>query len=441
MLTGGALAVVVLSDDEPGLAGLLPALGQLRDGVLAAVQVVGGVDLARLGVDGGVERVGADVGQVALVLEPGTGGRNGVGRALASNLDKHAEAGQVGLGERVEGLEQGEALRRGRNGDLDVGVGGLRQDLEDLLALDEGSLGTLQTLGGGELELLARGGRQRVGDRVESGGAGEGHGGHDLGRGQEVHGVRVAVVTAAEVAVVRRQNGIGGSLLHVILALPLADAGTAGVGKDNAASLVESLEGTVTLKSGTNLLTAGGDVEIGSRLETSLLGGLEHALDAGHVLVGAVGAAANEAGRQLLGPVLGLDGLLELGQGGGKVRGERAVDVGLKLGEVDLDQLVVLSALVGLESEVSILGGAGAGEGLKVHSVLSGLLAAGGLEVAGRGLGVGEDGGGGTNLSYESYQYVLQDNMRTTNLPPMLQMVAIPVRLRVSTPGPEYSTM
>ncbi|PNY26225.1 Uncharacterized protein TCAP_03843, partial [Tolypocladium capitatum] len=66
VLAGGALAVVVLGDNEPLLAAGLPARAELGDGVPAAVEVVRGVDLARLGVDGRVERVGADVGQVAL---------------------------------------------------------------------------------------------------------------------------------------------------------------------------------------------------------------------------------------------------------------------------------------------------------------------------------------------------------------------------------------
>ena len=40
---------------------------------------------------------------------------------------------------------------------------------------------------------------------------------------------------------------------------------------------------------------------------------------------------------------LGLDALAEDGQGVGKIRGEGAVDVGLELVEVNVDQLVVLA--------------------------------------------------------------------------------------------------
>lgn len=128
VLTGGTLAVVVLGDDEPLLATVLPELAELRDGVLGAVEVVSGVDLTSLSVDGRVQGVGADVGQVALVLEPGAGGRDGISRALASDLDENTEAREVGRGEWREGVEEGQTLRGRRDGNLGVGVRGLGQD-------------------------------------------------------------------------------------------------------------------------------------------------------------------------------------------------------------------------------------------------------------------------------------------------------------------------
>lgn len=409
VLARGALAVVVLGNDEPGLVALLPLLGQLGNGVLGAVEVVGDVDLARGGVDGRVERVLRDVGQVALVLEPGAGGGDGVGCALAGDLDKHAQAGEVRVGERLKGLEEGETLRGGRDGDFHVRVGGSRLDLEDLAAGFEGGFGTLETLGRGELEFLAVGGGQAVGDGVEGGGTGVGHGGDDFGRGEEVHGFEVTVVATAEVSVVGSKDGVGGALGDVILTLPLADAGTAGVREDNTTSLLESLKGVVSLKGSTNALGTGGNVEVGSGLDTSLLGGLDNALATGHVLVGAVSAATDQTSRKLLGPLLLLDSLLELGKRNGKIGSEGTVDMGLKLRKVDLDQLVVLSALVGLELEERVLTGA-LGEVLEVLGVLVSLLAVGGLEVAAGSFGEGEDGGSGANLSTVATrvsQYVL----------------------------------
>ncbi|KAI6752671.1 hypothetical protein HG530_013423 [Fusarium avenaceum] len=97
------------------------------------------------------------------------------------------------------------------------------------------------------------------------------------------------------------------------MSLPLTDTRTTGVRQNNATSLLEGPEGAVTLKSGTDLLTAGGDVEVRSRLKTGLLSILQQALYSGHILVGAVGAAANETGGEKLGPFLFLNDVLELG--------------------------------------------------------------------------------------------------------------------------------
>ncbi|KAH6609638.1 hypothetical protein Trco_002984 [Trichoderma cornu-damae] len=398
VLAGRALAVVVLRDDEPLLSAVLPQLAELGDGVLGAVEVVGGVDLARFGVDGGVERVGADVGEVALVLEPGPRGGDGVGGAFAGDLDEDAEAGEVGVGERGKGLEEGEAVGGRRDGDRNAGVGLLGEHAEGGDAGLEGGPGPFEAARGGELEVLAGGGLDGVGQGVEGGGAGKRHGGDDLGRGEEVHGFGVAVVPAAEVAVVGGQDGVGRPLGDAVLPLPLADAGAAGVGQQDAPGGLKRRQRAVALQGGADLLAAGGDVEVGGGLEAR--GGrlLEEALHAGHVLVGAVGAAADEAGRQLLGPPLVPDGVLELGQGGGQVGGEGPVDVGLQLGEVDGDELVVLGALVGLEAEAGVRRRAASGEALQGPDVLNGPAAARGFEVPRRGLGVGEDGRGRAHL-------------------------------------------
>ena len=71
-----------------------------------------------------------------------------------------------------------------------------------------------------------------------------------------------------------------------------------------------------------------------------------HAGGAREVLVGAVGAAANERGLEVGGPAVLAAGVRKLGQGRGQVGREGAVDVGLQLAQVDLNELVVLAALV-----------------------------------------------------------------------------------------------
>ncbi len=58
----------------------------------------------------------------------------------------------------------------------------------------------------------------------------------------------------------------------------------------------------------------------------------------------------------LLGPLIFLDGLGELGQRGGQIGREGPVDVGLELVEVDLDHLVVVAALVGAQVAADFLG-------------------------------------------------------------------------------------
>jgi hypothetical protein len=53
-----------------------------------------------------------------------------------------------------------------------------------------------------------------------------------------------------------------------------------------------------------------------------------------------------ESHLELLGPIVLLRGLGKLGDGGSEIGGEGTVDMGLELGEVDLDKLVVLGTLV-----------------------------------------------------------------------------------------------
>lgn len=60
-------------------------------------------------------------------------------------------------------------------------------------------------------------------------------------------------------------------------------------------------------------------------------------------------ARADEGDLELIRPAVLLDGVLELGEGSSKVRSVGTVDVGLELGEVDLDKLIIRSAGVGLQ--------------------------------------------------------------------------------------------
>lgn len=93
VLTRAALAVVVFGHHEPFVALGFPLAGQLRDAATGGAGlevIVGRVRFARGRVDGADQGVGADVGEVALVFEPGPCRRDGVGRALAFDFVQHA---------------------------------------------------------------------------------------------------------------------------------------------------------------------------------------------------------------------------------------------------------------------------------------------------------------------------------------------------------------
>src|SRR5690242_606651 len=136
-----------------------------------------------------------------------------------------------------------------------------------------------------------------------------------------------------------------------------------------------------------NLLTTRGDGEQSLGLDAVGHGVLGNGGSAGHVLIGGVGARTDQTNLKLLRPVVGLDSLGKLGDGGGQIGGEGTVDVRLELVEVDLDELVVLGTLV-LAKLVSVL----AGE-------VTNVLALGGPQVVVHAVVEGENGGGGTNLS------------------------------------------
>lgn len=80
------------------------------------------------------------------------------------------------------------------------------------------------------------------------------------------------------------------------------------------------------------------------------------------------------------------NGILELGDGSGKIRRERTVDVGFQGVEINLDELVVLAALIGTESLGILL------------SVFSDVTTLGSDQVIGHTVVEAEDGGGCTNL-------------------------------------------
>lgn len=220
-------------------------------------------------------------------------------------------------------------------------------------------------------------------------------------------GSGVGIVTAGEVTVVGSNDGVGLALLDV-LAVPLANAGATGVRQDHTTKLLESLQLTISGYSRTNLLAirgksvsfhplklkgvggdsrSGGDDELSLGLDSMSHGILSNGGSAGHILIGGVGARADQTDLDLLRPAVGLGNLLELADGSSQIGGEGTVDVGLEGVEINLNELVVLGTLVLTE-----LGGVLAGE-------VTNALALGGLEVVVHAVIEGEERSGSTDFS------------------------------------------
>lgn len=172
-----------------------------------------------------------------------------------------------------------------------------------------------------------------------------------------------------------------------ILTVPLTDARAASVGKDETTGVFESTDLAITFNGGTDLLGTGGNGELGFDLNSMIGSLLGDGSRAGHILIRRVGARTDESNLELLGPVVLLNGSSKLGDGGSKIRSEGAVDMGLKLGEVDLDHLVVLCVLVGLQVVLERVG------------ILGNLRTLGRVEILSHALVVREEGGSGTNFS------------------------------------------
>lgn len=200
VLTGRALTVVPVTDDDPPDALGLVVTGSGRDSVkLASGEVLDLVGLAVGGVDGTDQHVVGDVVKVTTVLEPRAGHGDVVGGGLALGLD---EDGQVGGVLAVPGLERLEELETvGGRGDSDAdggAVGGrglVRVRTRVKVVSREASAGRLL-----ELELLAVLVLQGVGEGVEVQGTGERHGDDKVGGGDERVSGRVAGKRSARVS-------------------------------------------------------------------------------------------------------------------------------------------------------------------------------------------------------------------------------------------------
>ena len=87
-------------------------------------------------------------------------------------------------------------------------------------------------------------------------------------------------------------------------ALPLADAGAAGVGQHGAADLGEDFQEAIALDGGADLLRAGGDCEGHLGLDAGCQSLLGHGGCPLHVLVRAVGAGPDQARLEIGWPLV-----------------------------------------------------------------------------------------------------------------------------------------
>ena len=214
------------------------AAGDLRVGPRLPVgHIQAGADLAVEGIHGAHVDVAGNVLQMAPIAQPRSSHRDVVGGALALRLDEDRQVGDVLTVPCREWSQQLESVAGRRHGDLHAAAV-RRRCLERLFTGIEAVGRQLLARSDGEADLLAGIVGERVVGRVEVEATGNGQGHHRLGRGDEGMRGRIAVVALREVPVVAGDDGVRNAVLHV-LAVPLANAGPAGVGQHLGAECLE----------------------------------------------------------------------------------------------------------------------------------------------------------------------------------------------------------
>ncbi len=95
-----------------------------------------------------------------------------------------------------------------------------------------------------------------------------------------------------------------------------------------------------------NLLGSWSDSEHALRLDAVFQSVSRDACRTAHILVRGVSARPNQPDLQLFRPLVCLDSVLELADRRGKIWREGTVDVWLELGEINLNELIVLNPLI-----------------------------------------------------------------------------------------------
>ena len=318
VLAARALAIIVLRHDDAASVGVAQFGRALRDGSAGH---------AREGVSRAQQEVLRDVLQMPAETQPGPGHGDVVRGAFSCGLDKQGQVEEIAA---VPGRERLEALY--------ALAGGIYFRLG---AVRDGSL--IAGSAGGEAarrEFIDAGGFQSRGQRETPA---EGEGNRHLGRHDECVGVGIAVRTLREIAVERGHDGVRpAGIFFRDVALPLADAGAAGVGHHRGSGPAQYGQKAVALGRRLDALAAGIDDDGGLGLHAGVQRGLRHGGRGGQVLIRRVRTRAYQADFHLLGESFLRHAGGHLRQRARRIGRERAVHIGLQFGEIDLYHPVVV---------------------------------------------------------------------------------------------------
>lgn len=217
------------------------------------------------------------------IFQPRATSGDVIRRALALDLDQDGHILRCLSIPLIKRLQKLQPIRIGIHSDLHAGPV-YRRRLEGILTRVITSGRELKSGGWRKLERSTGGCWQRVSERIEREGATERESRDKIGRGNKCVRCRVGVIAAGKVAVVGGDDRVGFTLLHV-LAIPLTDKGTAGVGKDDTTSFLKCTDLTIALNGSTDLLRTGRDREFRLEGKTGFFGLADEVGGAGHVLI------------------------------------------------------------------------------------------------------------------------------------------------------------
>ncbi|KAH3659493.1 hypothetical protein OGATHE_005538 [Ogataea polymorpha] len=386
VLSGRTLTKVLATNNNP-LDAMVSVVGSglWNTVVLTSVVVLDRVGLTVLSVDGTNHVVLRNVLQVSTVLQPRTCHRDVVSGGLTERLDQNWHSVSILAIPRLEWLQPLQSVGSWRDVNFNrrsllwwslVGVFTRvvslwwKTNTNRWLQHELISVSVLQLIG------------QWVESQITSNGVGDNH----LWRSNKSVGSWVTIVSRGEVSVEGRHNGVLVTLLDV-LSVPLTNTWTTGVCQHLTTKVVEDLQLTVSCNGGSDLLGTWSDSEDGLGLESVGLSILDDGGSSRHVFVGGVGTGSNQTNLDLQWPVIGNGNFLHLRHWGSEIRSEWTVDVWLQGVEVDLNHLVILTALI--SRQVILL--------VKLGE-LSNLRSSGGIQIVNHRLVEWENGGGGTDL-------------------------------------------